>query len=258
MPGFESLSLEIVLWVVVVTAFSGFVQGALGLGYPMIATPLIALTADMRTAIILVLLPCLAAVTVNVIKSGSLREVLAEFWMMPVFMLVGAAIGTRLFIAAPWFPYSLLLAAMIIIYLNLDRLGRSEWPAMRKWKKSSAASFAVIAGMSEGTANVAAAPLLIYFLGIGLAPAAIVQGMNMCFLVGKSTQFVTLATYGGVAAAQWLGTLPLAAIATLTVISGIRVRNRLDAVTYRLWLRRALFVMAVILLAQYAYGRWFV
>lgn len=256
MPGFESLSPEVLLWVVAVTAFSGFVQGALGLGYPMIATPLIALVTDMRSAIILVLLPCLAAVIVNVLKSGSLREVLAEFWMMPVFMLAGAAIGTRLFIAAPWFPYSLLLAAMIIVYLNLDRLGRSDWPFMRRWRKTFGALFAVLAGMSEGTANVAAAPLLIYYLGVGLAPAALVQGLNICFFVGKSTQFATLATYGGVSAIQWLVTLPLVVIATASVLYGIRLRRALNAVTYRLWLRRALFAMALVLLAQYAYGRW--
>lgn len=258
MPGFESLSFGVLLWVVAVTALAGFVQGALGLGYPMIATPLIALTTDMRSAIILVLLPCLAAVIVNIVRSGSLRAVLAEFWMMPFFMLVGAAIGTRLFIAAPWFPYSLLLAAMIFIYLNLDRFGRTEWPAMRRWKKSFGAVFGVAAGMSEGTANVAAAPLLIYYLGVGLAPAALVQGLNICFFIGKTTQFATLAAVGGVTVTQWLDTLPLVAIATLTVIYGVRVRTRLDAVSYRIWLRRALFVMALVLLAQYGYGRWFV
>lgn len=255
MPGFEALLPAMLLWIIAVTAFSGFVQGALGLGYPMIATPLIALTIDMRSAVILVLLPCLAAVAVNVIRSGSLREVLAEFWMMPLFMLIGAAIGTRLFIAAPWFPYSLLLAAMIIFYLNLDRFGRRDWPIMRKWKTSFGASFAVLAGISEGTANVAAAPLLIFFLGVGLAPAALVQGLNICFLVGKSTQFATLSAFGGVSAVQWLATLPLAAVATVAVLYGIRVRSRLDADSYRLWLRRALFVMALILLAQYAYDR---
>ena len=41
----------------VVLAVAGFVHGALGLGFPIVATPLIALATDMRTAIIIVLLP---------------------------------------------------------------------------------------------------------------------------------------------------------------------------------------------------------
>jgi uncharacterized membrane protein YfcA len=96
--GIESLSLGVLLWAAVVVAIAGFMQGSLGLGFPTVATPLIALTTDMRSAVILVLLPCLAAVAANVAKSGSLKEALAEFWMMPIYMLIGAGIGTRLFI----------------------------------------------------------------------------------------------------------------------------------------------------------------
>jgi len=256
MAGIESLSLGVLLWAAAVVAVAGFVQGALGLGFPIVATPLIALTTDMRSAVILVLLPCLAAVAANVVKSGSLREAVAEFWMMPIYMLIGAAIGTRLFIFAPQFPYSLLLAGMILLYLNLDRLGRADWTLLKKHRKLFGVVFGIAAGMSEGTANVAAPPLLIYYLALGLTPAILVQALNICFFVGKSTQFATLATVGGVSAAQWLATLPLVAVATVTVLYGMRVRSRLNAAAYRMWLRRALFVMALILLVQYAYARW--
>lgn len=256
MPGFESLSIGVLLWIVAVMALAGFVQGALGLGFPIVATPLIALTTDMRSAVILVLLPCLATITANIVKSGSLRAVLAEFWMMPFFMLIGAAIGTQLFIAAPQFPYSLLLAAMMLVYLNLDRFGRTDWPVIRQRKKLFGALFGVAAGLSEGTANVAAPPLIIYYLGLGLTPAALVQALNICFFMGKTTQFATLASAGGVSVTQWLITLPLAVVATITVFHGVRVRNRIDAATYRQWLRRALFVMAVILVGQYAHAKW--
>ncbi|HJQ61827.1 MAG TPA: sulfite exporter TauE/SafE family protein [Burkholderiales bacterium] len=254
MTGFATLSLEIVLWASLVIALAGFVQGALGLGFPTVATPLIAVTTDMRTAVILVLLPCLAAVTANVVKSGSFRQALAEFWMMPIYMLIGAAIGTRLFIFAPQFPFSLLLAAMILLYLNLDRVGRADWAVLKRHRTFFAAVFGVAAGMSEGTANVAAPPLLVYYLALGLTPAVLVQALNICFLVGKSTQFATLATVGGVEASQWIATLPLVVVASVTVLYGMRVRARLNAAAYRLWLKRALFVVALFLLLQYAYG----
>jgi uncharacterized membrane protein YfcA len=254
--GIESLSLGVLLWAAVVVAIAGFMQGALGLGFPTVATPLIALTTDMRSAVILVLLPCLAAVAANVAKSGSLKEALAEFWMMPIYMLIGAGIGTRLFILAPQFPFSLLLAAMILLYLNLDRVGRADWAFVKAHRKIFGVVFGVAAGMSEGTANVAAPPLLIYYLALGLTPALLVQALNICFLVGKSTQLTILASVGGVGAAQWLATLPLVAVALVTVVYGMRVRSRFNAAAYRMWLKRALFVMALILLIQYAYSHW--
>ena len=253
MPGFESLSAGVVIWLICVIALAGAVQGALGLGFPIVATPLIAAVTDMRTAVIVVLLPCLACVATNIAKSGSLRPVLAEFWAMPFYMIAGAALGTRVFIAFPQFPYTLLLAGMILFYLNLERLGRTDWPVLRTHRGFFGTVFGVLAGAVEGTANIAAPPLVIYYLALGVAPATLVQGLNICFFAGKATQFATLATAGGVEVVQWLTTLPLAVVACITAVFGIRIRKRIDAATYRTWLKRALFVMALLLLAQYAY-----
>jgi uncharacterized protein len=253
MPAFDSLTLALVAWVAAVMLFAGVVQGALGLGFPTLATPLIALVVDIRTAVILVLLPCIATVLVSTFRSGFLRQALAEFWMMPLYMLIGASIGTRLFIAFPEFPYVLLLAAVILTYLNLDRLGLGEWKRVREHKAAFGVVFGVAAGISEGTANVAAPPLIVYYLAIAVQPTVLVQAMNICFLAGKSTQFATLASAGGVPAAQWAMTLPLAVVAAAGAWHGIRIRNRIDAPTYRRWLRGALLVIALILVAQYAY-----
>ena len=61
MAEFESLSLGVLVWAALVIALAGFVQGALGLGFPIVATPLIAFTSDMRTAVIVVLLDSTSA-----------------------------------------------------------------------------------------------------------------------------------------------------------------------------------------------------
>ena len=254
MPGFESLTPALIAWIVAVTIVSGVVQGALGLGFPTLATPLIAVVTDIRTAVIIVLLPCIAAVAANVVRSGHLRQALAEFWMMPLYMVAGAAVGTRLFIAFPEFPYALLLAVVIVVYLNLERIGRGESKLIRDHRRPFGAAFGLLAGLSEGTANVAAPPLVVYYLAAGVRPVIIVQALNICFLTGKTTQFATLATAGGVTATQWAITLPLAAVAAAGALYGIRIRSRIDAPTYKRWLRGALWGIALILVAQYLYG----
>jgi uncharacterized membrane protein YfcA len=193
------------------------------------------------------------AVLVSTIRSGYLRRAIAEFWMMPLCMLAGAAVGTRLFIRYPQFPYALLLAGVIFVYLNLDRLGRSQWTFVQKHRRAFGVLFGVTAGMSEGTANVAAPALIVYYLALDVHPTILVQALNICFLSGKSMQFATLASAGGVPGDQWLMTLPLAVIAAAGGWYGIRVRDRIDAPTYRRWLRRALFAIAVVLIAQYGY-----
>src|SRR5687767_7414415 len=173
MPGFESLTLALIVWIAAVMLVAGFAQGALGLGFPTLATPLIALATDIRTAVIIVLLPCLATVVTSAARSGQFRQALAEFWMMPLYALVGAAIGTRLFIQFPGFPYALLLAGMILVYLNVNRIGSGESKLMQRHRHAFGVLFGFLAGASEGTANVAAPPLIIYYLGIGLQPSTL-------------------------------------------------------------------------------------
>lgn len=256
MPGFESLPLPVVIWIALVLAFAGVVQGALGLGFPMVATPLIAAVSDMRTAVILVLLPCVAATVLNVVMSGQFLPTLKRFWFMPLCMIVGAGVGARLFVAFPAFPYAMLLAGVILAYLYLDRIGHAEWAPVRRHPVAFGLFFGCLAGVSEGTANIAAPALVVYLFSLGVDRTTLVQVLNMCFSVGKPTQFVVLTAEGGVTWVQWAMTLPFALIVVATTQVGINIRNRIDTATFRRWLLRMLFVIAFVLLAQYAYETW--
>src|SRR5262245_6784827 len=106
----EMLPWGLLAWIALVVLAAGLIQGALGFGFPFVATPLIAMVTDMRTAIVAVLLPTLAVVLVALFVGGSLRATLARFWMMPLYMIVGATAGTSLFVAAPNFSYTLVLS----------------------------------------------------------------------------------------------------------------------------------------------------
>jgi uncharacterized membrane protein YfcA len=124
---------------------------------------------------------------------------------------------------------------------------------MKRHDKSFGVVFGLLGGISETTANIAAPPLIIYYLGIGLPPLMLVPAMNISFFVGKSTQFVTLAASGIASPMHWLVTLPLAVIATIASLYGSRVRSRIDGETYRIWMKRMLMTMALILLTQVGY-----
>ena len=252
-PGFENLSPWLFAYIAIVIVAAGWVQGALGLGFPMIATPLIAAATNMQVAVVMVLIPCIAAVLVNILRSPGFVKVLRRFWWMPFVAMIGAVIGARLFVLYPEFPYALLLASVILFYLNLDRLGLTQWPLMRRHETFFGLTFGLLGGISESTANIAAPPLIIYYLGIGLSPLMLVPAMNISFLVGKITQFSTLAASGIASPTIWLMTLPLAVLATIASLLGTRIRSRIDGPTYARWMRRMLFAMAMILLAQVAY-----
>jgi len=250
----ESLSPLLLAWIACVILVAGLLQGALGFGFPFVATPLIALATDMRTAVVVVLLPTLATICVALFSSGPIKATLARFWMMPLYAIAGAAVGTWVFVSAPEAPYTLVLALLTLFYLSLDRFGRTDWPVVRRHERAFAPLSGFTAGLFEGTANVAAPPMIIFYLALSLTPAMLVQALNICFLVGKTTQFTVLSTRGGIGMSEWLATLPLVAVGVTGSLVGVRIRNRIDAQAFRIWVKRALFVIALGLLAQYSYA----
>jgi hypothetical protein len=108
-----------------------------------------------------------------------------------------------------------------------------------------------IAGIFESIANVSGPMLLIYFLLLGLGPAQMVQTLNLCFTVGKGTQVITWVAAGAMSPTAWAAVGLLVIPSVLALFVGMRLRDRIDAATYRAWLRKALWVMTALLVGQF-------
>jgi uncharacterized protein len=245
-----------VISTIVIMVAAGLVQGVLGFGFPFVATPLIAMMSGMSTAVVTVLLPTIATVAIALFSAGSISQAIVRFGAMPFYSIVGSAIGTLLFVTFPAAPYTIILAAITLLYLNLDRFGKADWPFVRKHERFFAIPTGLAAGVFEGTANISAPVLVIFFLALRLPPAPMVQAMCMCFLVGKVTQLAILSTEGGVTSAQWLATVPFVIVSVLATMAGVRLRTRVDPLTFRRWVRRALLVIAVTLVADFLRVLW--
>jgi uncharacterized protein len=248
---------ELAPWALVFVALaclaSGFAHGALGFGFPIVATPLVALVVDIKTAIALIAPLTLALVVISVVREGKLAALLRRFWFLPLAMALGAWLGTLVLLVAPPEPFLLLLAGVILLYLNLDRLERGRSGVVERHRAAFGMAFGTLAGAFEAMANVAGPVLLIYFMLLGLAPSAVVQALNMCFTFGKGTQVATWAASGAMPQGMWLAVAGLALPCVAALFVGMRVRDRIDAATYRRWLRGALWVMAALLVAQFIF-----
>jgi uncharacterized protein len=250
------ISWEVLLYVALVCVLAGWVHGALGFGFPLVATPLAALAIDMKAAITLLAPVTLALVIISALRGGSLRELVRRFWFMPFGIALGAWLGTRLLLAAPPEPFLLVLALVILFYLNLDRLAKGgeagSSALVKRWRAPLGFGFAFLAGVFEAIANVAGPILFVYFMLLGAAPSQVVQTLNMCFTVGKGSQVATLAAAGALTPPLWAAVAGLTVPSVAALAVGMRVRERIDAQTYRGWLRKALWVMVVLLLAQFS------
>ncbi len=245
------------VFVAAVCLLSGFAHGALGFGFPIVATPLVALVIDIKSAIALVAPVTLVLVVISVLRGGAVARLLREFWFMPFAMALGAWAGTRLLLAAPAEPFLLVLAAVILLYLNLDRLECGRSRMVERLRVPFGMFFGLLAGAFEAVANVAGPVRLIYFMLLGLAPVQVVQALNLCFTFGKGAQVATFAAAGALTPATWVIVGALIVPAVVALFAGMRVRDRIDAATYRRWLRGALWLMAALLIFQFFLSDYF-
>jgi len=226
-----------------ITILAALVHGALGIGFPLIATPLIAMLTDVRTAILLLVIPTATLNFVNILKGGRWRRSIAIYWPLALYGILGSFMGSRLLIAISAELFRPLLAGMLILYLNAERIGSGfGWVRQRP---------RLAGGLLGGTVNVMLPALIIYALEMRLPKTVSIQVFNFCFLFGKLTQG-TVFVQTGLMTGDIVGlSVPLALLAIVVLFLGLHVRDKIPTETYRRWLRRLLAVMAVILVVQY-------
>ena len=233
-----------------IIAFAAMVHGTIGIGFPMIATPLLALVTDVRTAILLLVLPTVALNVANILKGGRWHHSIAVFWPLAVYGMIGSLIGTRLLIVFSPEPFLPLMAAMLVIYLNADRLGAGfAW--VRGHPRIAFAVFGLAAGILAGTVNVMLPVLIIFALEMRMSKTVMIQVFNFCFLFGKLTQGAVFANAGLMTADVLTTSIPLALLGLVVMFSGMRIRDRIPTDVYRRWLRGLLALLAIMLLVQF-------
>jgi uncharacterized protein len=239
----------VLIAVVCVMLFSGLVHGTLGLGFPMVATPILATMMDVRSAILVTLLPTMAVNIASIVNSRASLASTRPFIPLIGFALLGSIVGATVLALTDPAPFRIVLASLILLYL---------WSSLRisrQWLDDNAilamAGFGIAAGLAAGTTNVMVAVLIIYFLSMNTERATMVPTLNACFLVGKTSQILVLAIAGLVGIGLILETAPLAMAAVLALLVGQRLRSRIDVSTYQAILRKLLFVLAAILIYQF-------
>lgn len=233
---------------------AGLTQGALGFGFPAISTPLLVLMFDVKTAIVLNLLPNFTVNLISVLRGGNWSASLGKYWPLAVWVLAGSFLGAQFLILAPQEPIRLLLALMIIAYLCQQHLARLDWSWLGRHPRGAAFAFGMTGGFFSGSVNNSLPPLLIYFMLLGVETTVMTQALNLCFLGGKIVQAATLGAAGEIRVSAALANIPLTLIALAGMAAGMKLQARISAQTYSRLLRRALFAIALLLIWQAVRG----
>ena len=239
----------IVLAIIAVMLFAGLIHGTLGLGFPMVATPMLATMMDVRSAILITLLPTMAVNIASIANNKSSLASTRPFLPLVLFALLGSIVGASVLAVTDPAPFRIVLAALILLYLWYGIRVPKQW--LMKNSMLAMAIFGLIAGVSAGTTNVMVAILIIYFISLDTPRSTLVPALNSCFLVGKMSQIVVLAIAGLVSARLMLETAPLAVAAVIALLLGQRLQPRIQVNTYQAILRKLLLLLAIVLIYQF-------
>jgi len=240
-----------IVFIITVITFAGLVHGTLGLGFPMIATPLLALFFDVQTAILVTLFPTVAVNIVSIIYGGRWKESIGRYWPLALFTAVGSILGSHFLIASDPSPLRLLLAGIILVYLNVERIGQLPMGWIKKYPLMSMAVFGIAGGFLAGSVNVMVPVLVIFALELGLATTAMIQVFNLCFLAGKLSQIGVFSSEGLLDMTSVMNSIPVVIAAILALVIGIAMRRHIQAELYRKILKRLLLVVSCVLIAEY-------
>ncbi|WP_024954825.1 sulfite exporter TauE/SafE family protein [Sulfurospirillum arcachonense] len=242
---------NLVLFEIIVFFGAGLAHGILGFGFPMVATPLLSIFLTLKESVLYTLFPTMI-VNANVIKkSGNFREVWQEYWLLILFVLIGSFIGTNFLIVFYNDAYTLILASVILLYLNTGHMKFSLYESIQKNPKLLMISFGFFSGIVSGLVNIMIPVLIIYIIESKIPKEKSIIVMNFCFFISKAIQIVIFGIYGSFSSKFLLLMIPIVTISLIGLFLGLKIRAKLDENLYAKILRLSLWILSCYLIIKF-------
>lgn len=243
------MAIEIVLVGLLLILVAGLVHGALGFGFPMLSTPIIALVYDLKTAVILTMLPSLLVIVTSLYSCRHFKFDLSKYGLVIILVSLGSLSGAWLLTWANPNILKLLLAGSILVYLFSGFL-RRYLSALSKKPTFFAVLMGLLAGLIGGATNAIAPLLMIYLLEMTESKQEIVFVSNICFLIGKLMQLAILSLYLTYSELELLPLSMITVVAYLGLLAGLKMQSRINSERYRSMIRYALSLFMCLLIYQ--------
>ena len=228
---------------------AALVHGSIGFGFPMIATPLIAMFTDMQTAILYTLIPTLLVNIISILSEGNFLHAFKRFYPLALFAMIGSGIGTQILIYNSSEIFKLLLAIAILFYLSIDLI-RYELTWIYKKPKLSRLVFGLGAGILSGLTNAMAPVLMMYTLESKFTKSEIIQASNICFLFGKISQIILFSFAAVFTATEMQNSFMLLIVVSIALYVGIKIKSLINPIFYTKLVKIILFIVSLLLITQ--------
>lgn len=203
-----------------------FVKSVTGMGYPLLAVPLITLAVGIEDAVVVVAAPNVFANVVLCLGARDGRDESRDLGRLVGFGLAGAVVGTYALVSVPEDPLLVVLALTIVGFIaNFVRSPELRIGAhvSRRWSPAVGA----LAGVMQGAVGVSGPVVATWLHGYRLTKSAYVFSVTAIFGATGAVQLALLALAGKFSVDRLVVT-SLAFIPVIAMIPiGTRLRHRL-------------------------------
>jgi len=243
------MNFELILYFTTICGFAALVHGSIGFGFPMLATPLLALLTDVQTAIMLTIIPNIFINVVSIKSEGKIFKAIKKHYKLVTYTAFGSLFGTVFLIQFYTPIFKVILALAIVIYLITDTFKvRFHW--IGKHPEISKVIFGLVSGFLGGLTNVMAPTLIMYSLESGQSKSEIIQSTNLCFLFGKVVQLVLFAVSLKFTTETIYSSTLVLAIVIVFLPLGIKLKAIISEHHYKTILKTLLSFIAIALVSQ--------
>lgn len=210
---------------------ASYIKGVIGFGFPTIATPLLALFVDLRTAIVVLILPNIVFDAIQTVRKPGLLLTLRRHAVLYFFGIAGTFLGTQILVWVSSKKLLLILGVFVVVFvaLNVTRWRPRVAPSLERYLSPPIGLFCGVLG---GVTNVPGTPLTIYFYTLGMDKNEFIRSIACSFLVYKVAQFASV-IYFSLLTWHLLGLSVLATGLGLGAFwLGLKTQDRVDQVTF--------------------------
>lgn len=229
--------------------FAAFVKGATGMGFPLIATPTVALLLDIRIAITILIIPNIVMDVTQVFRGGFPFAVLRRFAWFFIVTVIGVFLGTKVLVTLPLWALNLCLGIMVLVFVVSNWL-RFEFAVSSALEKALALPVGFISGFLNGMTNAAGPALAIYLYSLKLQKREFIKSIATIFVITKTSQLAAVSTWNLLNWTTLLLSLQVTLFILLGFYAGLKTQDRVNQQTFNRGLLVLLFVIGVTLILR--------
>jgi uncharacterized protein len=237
-----------ITWVAVAGAFlvASFIKGATAMGFPLIATPALALLLDIRTTYALLIAPNILMDVWQIGRGALPWQLWRQIAPLLVATGVGVVAGTRIMIAVPVGVIYLTLGGAIALFLASSRLRLGSIPD--RWDGPLGSLAGLASGLLIGMTNITGPLGAMYLLARRFEKRDFVKGVASMFLTAKLSQLAALSGWGLFPLRLVPWSAALTGVALCAFYAGLKTQDRVNQEGFGRILRAVLAVMATFFL----------